>query len=148
MATERTERPLEFVSLTKVGQTVAGKVKSYNPKGEKTSGFVLLSPIFLRDTPTGDWIGFASGALNLSTDIARKFDQDRDMGTRMLFNFHAEEKTSRGGVKKLVKVWTLEDAEAAAIAGKAKMIDGAPAFPVDPDSTLPKASEEEEDLPF
>lgn len=125
---ERESKPLaEFVKITKIGQTIAGKMTRYSPGTEGNSPFVVFEPAFLREEVGGKWTGYGNAAFGLSTDIARKADA-KDVGKWLLFQFHDTEPTNKGGVKKLFKVYELDAAEVTALQGKAGLGAGLPAF--------------------
>lgn len=120
MAKERTEKPLpEFVKITKVGQTVAGKITRFG-KGSLGTYFAILEPGLLRDVEGGQWDMFGSFAVNLSTDMIRKVDPAKDSGKFFVFKFASTEQTSKGGTKKIFKVLELEPDEERELIGKAK----------------------------
>ena len=107
----------EFVKITTVGQTVAGRVKKF---GDNDNGhFAVMEPVYLRDKVGGSWDKFGTAAVGLSTDILRKLDVQKDGGKFFLFQFVDTEATTRGGIKKKFKVYELDAAESSALDKKA-----------------------------
>lgn len=125
MATERHEPEkvnAQFVKITRIGQTVAGTITRF---GENDNGtFMILggdgkSFAYAREQLGGEWMKLESFAVGLSAGLVRKIQQDRDKGIVVLCHYRDDEKTEKGGVKRIFKVVQLDASELADIEAKA-----------------------------
>ena len=124
MGKERGEREkvnVQFAKITRIGQSVAGTITRF---GENDNGpFMILggdgSFAYAREQPGAEWQKFESFAVGLSTNLAEKIFPDKDKGSAFACRYRDNEKTSRGGEKKMFKVLHLDAAELAEIDSKA-----------------------------
>lgn len=124
MAKEREAKPgarvlPEFIKLTRVGQSVAGKIVKFDKN--ENGDFFTLAPVFVREKLGGVWLRYDAAAFGITADIARKIDDDPTLEVNrwLVFYFKDTEATTRGTKKKLFKVSELEPAEVKALLARA-----------------------------